>query len=81
MVLNLRKGVTAMIYDTAVIGAGISGAMIARELSQLSGRVCVIEAESDAAAGATRANSGIVHAGYDALPGSMKATFNVRGNA
>ncbi len=81
LVLNLRKGVTAMIYDVAVIGAGISGAMIARELSQLSGRVCVIEAASDAAAGATRANSGIVHAGYDALPGSMKARFNVRGNA
>ncbi len=70
-----------MIYDVAVIGAGISGAMIARELSQLNVRLCVIDAASDAAAGATRANSGIVHAGYDALPGSMKARMNVRGIA
>ncbi len=68
-----------MIYDVAVIGAGISGAMIARELSQLDVRLCVIDAAGDAAAGATRANSGIVHAGYDALPGSMKARMNVRG--
>lgn len=68
-----------MIYDVAVIGAGVSGAMIARELSQLDIRLCVIEAASDAAAGATRANSGIVHAGYDALPGSLKARMNVRG--
>lgn len=70
-----------MIYDVAIIGAGITGAMIARELSQLNASVCVIEAEADIAAGATRANSGIVHAGYDALPGSMKARMNVRGNA
>ena len=69
-----------MIYDVAVIGTGVSGAMIARELSQLDIRLCVIEAASDAAAGATRANSGIVHAGYDALPGSLKARMNVRGN-
>lgn len=70
-----------MTYDVAVIGAGISGAMIARELSQRSVTLCVLEAQSDAAGGATRANSGIVHAGYDALPGSMKARMNVRGNA
>ncbi len=70
-----------MNYDVAIIGAGISGAMIARELSCLNANVCVIEAEADVAAGATRANSGIVHAGYDALPGSMKARMNVRGNA
>jgi glycerol-3-phosphate dehydrogenase len=70
-----------MIYDVAIIGAGITGAMIARELSQLNTSVCVIEAAADIASGATRANSGIVHAGYDALPGSMKARMNVRGNA
>lgn len=68
-----------MIYDVAVIGAGVSGAMIARELSQRDVRLCVIDAGYDAATGATRANSGIVHAGYDALPGSMKARMNVRG--
>jgi len=71
---------TDLVYDVAVIGAGISGAMIARELSQLNAGVCVLEAADDAAAGATRANSGIVHAGYDALPGSLKARMNVRGN-
>ena len=70
-----------MIYDVAIIGAGITGAMIARELSQCNTGVCVIEAAADVAAGATRANSGIVHAGYDAEPGSMKALMNVRGNA
>ncbi len=70
-----------MIYDVAIIGAGITGAMIARELSQCNAKVCVIEAAADVAVGATRANSGIVHAGYDAEPGSMKARMNVRGNA
>ncbi len=69
-----------MIYDVAVIGAGISGCMIARELSFYEASVCVIEAAADVAAGATRANSGIVHAGFDALPGSMKARMNVRGS-
>jgi len=70
-----------MKYDVAIIGAGVTGSMIARELSMFDVRVCVIEAASDVAAGASRANSGIVHAGYDAKPGSLKAKFNVRGNA
>lgn len=69
-----------MIYDVAIIGAGITGTMIARELSECNTKVCVVEAAGDVASGATRANSGIVHAGYDALPGSMKARMNVRGN-
>ncbi len=70
-----------MQFDAAVIGAGVIGALIARELSMLDLSVCVIEAEADLAFGATRANSGIVHAGYDALEGTKKALFNVRGNA
>jgi glycerol-3-phosphate dehydrogenase len=69
-----------MIYDVAIVGAGVTGAMIARELGLFDLAVCVIEAEADVASGASRANSGIVHAGYDAAPGSMKARMNRRGN-
>lgn len=70
-----------MVYDVAVIGAGVVGGLIARELSFLELSVCVLEAQADVAGGASRANSGIVHAGFDARPGSKKAYFNVRGNA
>ena len=70
-----------MTYDVAVIGAGVTGSMIARELSMLDNTVCIIEKQSDVAGGASRANSGIVHAGYDAVPGTSKAKFNVLGNA
>lgn len=70
-----------MTYDVAIIGAGVIGSMIARELSQLNCSVCVIEKQEDVATGTSRANSGIVHAGYDAEPDSLKAKFNVQGNA
>jgi glycerol-3-phosphate dehydrogenase len=69
-----------MIYDVAIVGAGVTGAMIARELGMYDLSVCVIEAEADVASGASRANSGIVHAGFDAEPGSLKARMNRRGN-
>ena len=55
-----------MVYDVAIIGAGVTGAMTARELSRYELSVCVIEKESDVAMGASKANSGIVHAGFDA---------------
>jgi len=67
-------------YDVAVIGAGVIGSLIARELSKYNVSVLVIEKEADTALGATGANSGIVHAGFDAKPGSLKARFNVAGN-
>ncbi len=70
-----------MVWDVAVIGAGVIGCMTARELSMYDIKVCVLEAAEDIAAGASRANSGIVHAGYDAPPGSMKARMNVAGCA
>jgi len=70
-----------MIYDAAIIGAGVTGSMIGRELSMLDLKLCIIEKSSDVASGASRANSGIVHAGYDAKPGSMKEKMNVKGNA
>lgn len=67
-------------YDVVIIGAGVVGAMIARELSKYALSVCILEKESDVAMGATRANSAIVHAGFDAKEGSLKARLNVRGS-
>lgn len=67
-------------YDVAIIGAGVIGAMCARTLAKYDVRVCLIEKENDVATGATRANSAIVHAGFDAKEGSLKAKFNVRGS-
>lgn len=67
-------------YDVVVIGAGIIGSAIARELMRYRLSVCVLEKENDVATGATKANSAIVHAGFDAAIGSMKAKMNVRGS-
>ncbi|MDE7428378.1 MAG: NAD(P)/FAD-dependent oxidoreductase, partial [Lachnospiraceae bacterium] len=67
-------------YDVIIIGAGVSGAATARELSRYQAKVCVIEKEEDVCCGTSKANSAIVHAGYDAAPGSLKAKLNVRGN-
>lgn len=67
-------------FDCLVIGAGITGAMVARELSKYNLSVCIVEAMSDVAMGATKANSAIVHAGYDAKEGSLKARLNVQGS-
>ncbi|MGL5676385.1 MAG: NAD(P)/FAD-dependent oxidoreductase [Cellulosilyticaceae bacterium] len=68
-------------YDIAIIGAGICGASIARELSKYTLDVVVIEKANDLASGTTKANSGIVHAGYDPPTGSLMAKYNVAGNA
>lgn len=67
-------------YDVAVIGAGVVGAFCARELKKYDLDVVVAESAEDVAAGASRANSGIVHAGFDAPAGSLKAKFNLEGN-
>ena len=67
-------------YDAAVIGAGVVGTLIAQELSRYSLRVALLEQCNDAAQGTTKANSAIVHAGFDAKPGSWKAKMNLRGN-
>ena len=66
--------------DVIVIGAGVVGCMTARELSRWNLKVAVLEAGSDVAEGASKANSAIVHAGFDAKPGTNKAKFNVLGN-
>ena len=68
-------------YDFVVIGAGVIGCMVARWLSRYEGRVLVIEKEADLGMGTTAANTSIVHAGYDPVPGSLKARMNVKGNA
>ena len=68
-------------YDVAIIGAGVVGTAIARELSKYQVKACVIDREEDVCCGTSKANSAIIHAGYDATPGSLKAAMNVRGNA
>lgn len=67
--------------DVAVIGAGVVGALIARELSRYQLDVCMLEKADDVAMGTSKANSAIVHAGFDCQPGSVMAKMNVRGNA
>ena len=66
-------------YDVIIIGAGIIGTAISRELSKYKGNFLVLEKYDDVSCGTTKANSGIVHAGFDAKIGSRKAFFNVRG--
>ncbi len=68
-------------YDFIVIGGGVVGCMIARWLSRYEGKVLIIEKEADIGMGCSSANTAIVHAGYDPLPGSLKAAMNVKGNA
>lgn len=67
-------------YDYIVVGGGVVGCMIARWLSRYKGKVLIIEKEADIGMGCSSANTAIVHAGYDPLPGSLKAAMNVRGN-
>lgn len=67
-------------YDVIIIGAGVSGAAAARELSRYQVRACVLEKEEDVCCGTSKANSAIVHAGYDAEAGSLMAKLNVEGN-
>ncbi|MCL2364461.1 MAG: NAD(P)/FAD-dependent oxidoreductase [Defluviitaleaceae bacterium] len=66
-------------YDVIIIGAGIVGCAVARVLSRYALDILVIEKGADVAVGATKANSGILHAGYDCVPGTLKAKMNVRG--
>jgi len=77
----MRQGMMQDESDVLVVGAGVVGCAVAREASRHALRVCVLEQAGDVAEGSTKANSAIVHAGYDAVPGTAKARFNVRGNA
>ncbi len=67
-------------YDVIIIGAGVSGAAAARELSRYQVKACVLEKEEDVCCGTSKANSAIAHAGYDAEIGSLMAKLNVRGS-
>ena len=67
-------------YDVIIIGAGIMGCAAARELSRWKVSTLVVDKSSDVAAATTRANSGIVHAGFDAKNGTLKAKYNVLGS-
>lgn len=67
-------------YDVIIIGGGASGTATARELSKYKGTFCLLEKEEDLCCGTSKANSGIVHAGYDAPEGSLMAKLNVLGN-
>lgn len=79
-ILQKQEGFIMKKYDIAIIGAGVSGTAIARELSRYQTKICVLEREEDVCCGTSKANSAIIHAGYDAEPGSLKAKLNLRGN-
>lgn len=68
-------------YDVAVIGAGVIGSAIARNLMRYDLKVAIVDRENDVACGTTKANSAIIHAGYDAHADSLKGKFNAKGNA
>lgn len=68
-------------FDVTIIGAGVIGCNAARELSKYKLNICVVEKGADVAEGTTKANSAIVHAGFDAKPGTMKGKLNAKGNA
>ena len=67
-------------YDVIIIGAGIVGAMVARFLSRYQLDILLIDKETDVCMGTTSGNTALIHAGYDPLPGTLKARYNVAGN-
>lgn len=80
----IKKGTEIGVIDNAdvvVIGAGITGCGVARELSKYQLKIIVVEKEDDVANGATKANNGDIHSGYLETPGTLKAKLNVKGNA
>jgi len=68
-------------FDVIIVGAGVVGSLCARELARYQLDILLLDKCSDVGEGTTKANTAIVHAGYDAKPGSLKATLNVAGNA
>ncbi len=67
--------------DVIIIGGGVVGCSVARELSRFDADILLLERGNDVSVGTSKANSGIMHGGYDAKPGTLKAKFNVAGNA
>jgi glycerol-3-phosphate dehydrogenase len=68
-------------YDVAIIGAGVVGCAIARELSRYRLRTVLVEAAAEVGFGVSKSNSGIIHAGHQSDPRTLKGSFDVRGNA
>ena len=68
-------------YDVIVIGGGVVGCAVARELSRYDLKIALLEKSADICAGQSRANTAIIHGGYDAKPGTKKAYYNLKGNA
>ena len=66
-------------YDVIVVGAGVVGSSTARELSRYKLNVLVLEKGHDICSGASKCNSGMIHAGYDPIPGTNEAKFNAPG--
>ena len=66
--------------DILIIGGGVIGSSIARELSKYKANIILLEKANDVSCGASKANSGIVHGGFDAKPNTKKAKYNVLGN-
>lgn len=79
--MNEHDNTEICFFDVLIIGAGVTGSAAARELSRTNLKVGVLEKEPDVCEGTSKANSGIAHAGYDAMPGTLKAQMNVRGAA
>ncbi|MBN2547067.1 MAG: FAD-dependent oxidoreductase, partial [Spirochaetes bacterium] len=70
----------AIKYDFIIIGAGIIGSLIARELSKYKLKILIIEKEADIGMGPSSSNSAIIHSGHDPKPGTLKAKMNIKGN-
>ncbi len=68
------------IYDTLIIGAGVIGSFLASDLARSGYSVCLVDKAADVSTGASKANSGLIHAGFDAKPNTLKAKLNVEGN-
>jgi glycerol-3-phosphate dehydrogenase len=79
--INVEKDKLIKKTDVLIVGAGITGSAIARELAKYELDITIIEKNNDIAEGTTKANNGMVHSGYAATPGSLKAELNVKGNA
>ena len=78
---NIKYYNKDMIYDICIVGAGITGSLLARELARYKLKILVLEKENDVGNQTTNANSAIIHSGYDPEPGTLKAKLNVLGNA
>lgn len=77
---DVSGGEETDMYDIIIIGAGVCGCAVARELSRYALRICVLDKCTDVCEGTSKANSAIIHAGFDAMPGSLMARMNVTGN-